>query len=103
MRRRLFQIAFTPSVREAQAANGSCASYARFESDAEQHDGLGEAEAAFIGARYSVYMATVSETGWPHLQHRGGLPGFVKVLGRRCWGWPTPAATASISASATCR
>lgn len=26
-------------------------------------------------------MATVSETGWPYLQHRGGPDGFVKLLG----------------------
>ena len=26
-------------------------------------------------------MATVSETGWPYLQHRGGPKGFLKVVG----------------------
>jgi predicted pyridoxine 5'-phosphate oxidase superfamily flavin-nucleotide-binding protein len=25
-------------------------------------------------------MATVSETGWPYVQHRGGPPGFLQVL-----------------------
>jgi len=25
-------------------------------------------------------MASVSETGWPYVQHRGGPPGFIKVL-----------------------
>ena len=28
-------------------------------------------------------MATVSETGWPYVQHRGGPPGFLRVLGPR--------------------
>jgi predicted pyridoxine 5'-phosphate oxidase superfamily flavin-nucleotide-binding protein len=37
-------------------------------------------EAAFIAARDSFYMATVSETGWPYVQHRGGPRGFLKVL-----------------------
>lgn len=44
------------------------------------HDRLGEREAAFISTRDSAYMATVGETGWPYIQHRGGAPGFIKVL-----------------------
>ena len=44
------------------------------------NDRLGEDEAAFIAARDSFYLATVSETGWPYLQHRGGPKGFVRVL-----------------------
>lgn len=38
-------------------------------------------EAAFIEARDSFYMATISEGGWPYLQHRGGAKGFLKVTG----------------------
>jgi hypothetical protein len=45
------------------------------------HDPLGPAEAEFIAARDSFYMATVGETGWPYVQHRGGPPGFLRVLG----------------------
>jgi predicted pyridoxine 5'-phosphate oxidase superfamily flavin-nucleotide-binding protein len=41
---------------------------------------LGAREAAFVAARDSFYLATVSETGWPYLQHRGGPPGFLKVV-----------------------
>jgi predicted pyridoxine 5'-phosphate oxidase superfamily flavin-nucleotide-binding protein len=41
---------------------------------------LGQAEVDFIAAQRSFYMATVSETGWPYLQHRGGPRGFLKVL-----------------------
>jgi predicted pyridoxine 5'-phosphate oxidase superfamily flavin-nucleotide-binding protein len=44
-------------------------------------------EAYFIASRDSFYMATVSETGWPYLQHRGGPPGFVKVLGPNLIGF----------------
>ena len=25
-------------------------------------------------------MATVTETGWPYMQHRGGQPGFLRVI-----------------------
>jgi len=44
-------------------------------------DTLTEDEIGFIQARDSFYMATVSESGWPYLQHRGGNPGFLHVLG----------------------
>jgi uncharacterized protein len=75
-------IAFTPSVKAAQQRDGSRASYARnFEGESELfNDRLGDAEAAFIAEQRSFYMATVSETGWPYLQHRGGPRGFLKVL-----------------------
>lgn len=72
-------IATTPSVLATQAANGSAGLYDRVGSD-RQSDRLGEAEAAFIAARDSFYMASVSETGWPYVQHRGGPTGFLKVI-----------------------
>ena len=78
-------IAFTPAVKAAQMRDGSRASYARnFEGAGEVvNQALGEAEVGFIAAQRSLYLATVSETGWPYLQHRGGPRGFVKVLDPR--------------------
>ncbi len=78
-------ITFTPAVRAAQARDGSRAQYARaFESGGPlQHAELGPDEAAFIHAQRSFYMATVSETGWPYVQHRGGAPGFLQVVDAR--------------------
>ncbi|WP_048646937.1 pyridoxamine 5'-phosphate oxidase family protein [Nitratireductor soli] len=75
------KIAFTPTVKTVQEELGSRPSYARIEDrpDAVNHR-LAGAEAAFIAARNSLYMATVSETGWPYIQHRGGPTGFVRVL-----------------------
>ncbi|MBC7939311.1 MAG: pyridoxamine 5'-phosphate oxidase family protein [Chitinophagaceae bacterium] len=75
-------LAFTPSVKAAQQRDGSRASYARsFEAPGEPvHQKLGEGEADFIAAQRSFYLATVSETGWPYVQHRGGPVGFLKVL-----------------------
>jgi predicted pyridoxine 5'-phosphate oxidase superfamily flavin-nucleotide-binding protein len=75
-------IAFTPAVRAAQSRDGSRAQYARaFEAGDEVRNAeIGPEEAAFIQAQRSFYMATVSETGWPYVQHRGGAPGFLKVL-----------------------
>jgi uncharacterized protein len=69
----------TPSVRAAQAANGSRELWQRFKGE-RVSDRFTEDEAAFIAARDSFFMATVSETGWPYVQHRGGPPGFLKVL-----------------------
>ncbi len=74
-------IAFTPTVRKVQEEMGSRASYARIENrDGAVNHRLGAAEAAFITTCDSLYMATVSETGWPYIQHRGGPAGFVRVL-----------------------
>ena len=82
MRHAFANIAFTPAVREVQARDGSRAQYARtFESGDEVRNAeLGPDEAAFIHAQRSFYMATVSETGWPYVQHRGGAPGFLRVV-----------------------
>jgi predicted pyridoxine 5'-phosphate oxidase superfamily flavin-nucleotide-binding protein len=69
----------TPSVKAAQAANGSLGLYDGGAVD-RAFDRFTDAETAFIAARDSFYMASVSETGWPYVQHRGGPPGFLKVL-----------------------
>ncbi|MEI2677752.1 MAG: hypothetical protein V9G29_07780 [Burkholderiaceae bacterium] len=72
------QIAFTPQVKAEQQRDGSRASYARsFETDSRSfNDRLGQAEMDFIAQLRSFYMATVSETGWPYVQHRGGPTRF---------------------------
>ncbi|MGE0744807.1 MAG: pyridoxamine 5'-phosphate oxidase family protein [Rhodospirillales bacterium] len=75
------EIAFTPTVKMLQERLGSRASYARMESGPDAvNRHLGAEEAGFIAARDSFYMATVGETGWPYVQHRGGPAGFVRVL-----------------------
>jgi uncharacterized protein len=48
-----------------------------------EFDRFTDAEAQFIAQRYSFYLATVSETGWPYIQHRGGPAGFLKMLDDR--------------------
>jgi hypothetical protein len=85
---RFAELAFTPAVKAVQAEQGSRASYARLAGGPVDHDRLGPAEAAFLAARDSFYMATVGETGWPYVQHRGGPAGFVKVLGERAIAFP---------------
>lgn len=80
MAHKFAQIAFTPTVRAIQSEEGSRTAYARFDEGEDHHNRLSAREATFIAARDSFYMATVSETGWPYVQHRGGPAGFVKVL-----------------------
>lgn len=75
-------IAITPSVRTAQAAMGADHLWRDFKGN-RKFDRFGENEAAFIAERESFYMATVSETGWPYVQHRGGPPGFLKLVDDR--------------------
>lgn len=76
------EIAFTPTVQSVQSKMGSREAYARRQArdDVDPRERLGPDEAAFIARRDSFYMATVSETGWPYVQHRGGPPGFLRVL-----------------------
>src|SRR3990170_5212829 len=88
MARAFAEIAFTPAVLAEQARQGSAGSYAKFlDSEAAPADKLGPAEAAFVGARDGFYQATVSETGWPYVQFRGGPAGFLKVLDDKTLGY----------------
>ena len=80
MSRRFQELAFTPLVKKHQEEHGSRPQYGRMEQSAPMEDTLGPAEQDFIQRRDSFYMASVSETGWPYVQHRGGPKGFVRVI-----------------------
>ena len=71
----------TPSVRDAQAEMGVDPIW--LGGAGQRSDRFTDNEVAFIGMRDSFYMASVSETGWPYLQHRGGKTGFLKVIDDR--------------------
>lgn len=74
-------IAFTPAVQAAQTAQGSRDQNARQQArPGPSNTALSADEAAFLAQRDSFYMASVGETGWPYVQHRGGPAGFVKML-----------------------
>jgi len=83
MTHRFAEIAFTDAVKAAQTHYGARAQNQHLEERAGPSDALTDREAAFITERDSFYLATVSETGWPYLQHRGGPKGFLKVVGPR--------------------
>jgi len=75
-------IARTPSVIAAQQENGSAELYGRPDIPRD-YTHFTPKEAAFIAERDSFYLATVSETGWPYVQHRGGPAGFLRLLDER--------------------
>jgi predicted pyridoxine 5'-phosphate oxidase superfamily flavin-nucleotide-binding protein len=77
---------FTPHVQAVQTAMGSRMAYARL-ADTAAGEALGPDEVEFITAHDSFYLATVSETGWPYVQHRGGPPGFIKIIDDRTIGF----------------
>jgi predicted pyridoxine 5'-phosphate oxidase superfamily flavin-nucleotide-binding protein len=78
MAKKYLQLVLTPAVQRAQEKY-----FGKHKAveNAPETDALTTDEAGFIASRDSFYVATVSETGWPYVQHRGGPPGFVKVLG----------------------
>ena len=81
MARAFADIAFTPSVRMIQKQFGSADGYAKFLGpDANSGNRIGPREAEFIAHVDGFFQASVSETGWPYVQFRGGGSGFVKVL-----------------------
>jgi len=81
------KIAFTESVRQVQKEQNSRAGYAGMDTGADYNFLMSQAESDFIGNRDSFYMASVSETDWPYVQHRGGPKGFLKVIDERTLGF----------------
>lgn len=77
MAMKYLQMTMTESVRSAQQRYYG---HAPMFSDVPDRDPLGEAEARFIADRDSFYLGSISEQGWPYVQHRGGPKGFLKVL-----------------------
>jgi len=80
MSHRFADIAFTPSVQTLQAQHGSRAQYALMQAQGGPNQALGARESELLAAADSLYLATVGESGWPYVQHRGGPRGFLKVL-----------------------
>ena len=80
MTHRFADIAFTDSVKAAQADYGSRPHNERLQATVGPNDQLGPKEARYIEERDTFYLATVSESGWPYVQHRGGPNGFLKVI-----------------------
>jgi predicted pyridoxine 5'-phosphate oxidase superfamily flavin-nucleotide-binding protein len=77
MAMKYLELAMTEAVRRAQNHYyGRAVNVA----GAPECDPLGQDEAEFIAARDSFYLGSISETGWPYVQHRGGTKGFLRVV-----------------------
>jgi predicted pyridoxine 5'-phosphate oxidase superfamily flavin-nucleotide-binding protein len=73
-------VAFTPAVKAIQARKGSRDNYARMEEGEGWSTTITPALAAFIAEQNSIYLGTASAGGQPYIQHRGGPPGFLRVV-----------------------
>ena len=87
MSRAFADISFTDSVKAAQSLYGSREANRGFEQVEEKRDYLFDKDIEFIAARDSFYQATISENGWPYVQHRGGPAGFLRVLDEKTIGY----------------
>jgi uncharacterized protein len=81
------EVAFTASVKALQVRKGSRGSYARMEQRGSWETRVTPELAAFVAAQTSVFLATVNAAGHPYIQHRGGPPGFLRVLDDKTIGF----------------
>lgn len=79
-------VAFTPTVKAIQSRKGSRPAYARMEERGGWERTITPDLASFVSEVRSFFMATANADGQPYVQHRGGPPGFLKVLDERTLG-----------------
>ena len=88
MTAKYLQTLLSPAARALQNEDGSREIYENMEARSDgSDDRLTEREINFLEARDSFYMASVTEDGWPYVQHRGGPKGFLKALSDRQIGF----------------
>jgi len=80
-------LAFTPTVKAIQSRKGSRQGYASMEERGSWETRITPDLAEFIGRQSSVFLGTASGDGQPYIQHRGGPPGFLKVLDDKLLGF----------------
>ena len=83
-------IAFTDAVVDVQREHGSDGFYGRKRVQGKAApgvDALTDDEREYLAERDGFYLASVSETGWPYVQFRGGPPGFLRVVDDHTIGW----------------
>lgn len=87
MKRPVSDIAFTPSVKAVQQRLGSRKGYATLEQRGGWSDTVTSELASFIAQRDTFFIATANAEGQPYIQHRGGPPGFLKVIDQHTLGF----------------
>ena len=80
-------IAFTAAVKAQQERMGSRRAYAHMEEGSGWQTHITPELSEFIAQRNSMYLATVNSVGQPYIQHRGGPPGFLRVLDEQTIGF----------------
>jgi uncharacterized protein len=80
-------VAFSPSVKAVQARKGSRRAYSRMEEGGSWETRITPDLAAFIALQRSLFMATANLAGQPYVQHRGGPPGFLRMLDEHTLGF----------------
>ena len=80
-------IAFTPSVKAVQERRGSRREFADRDALAGWPTTITPSLANFISQVRTCYLATATATGQPYVQHRGGAPGFLRVLDSHTLGF----------------
>lgn len=80
-------VAFTPSVKSVQARKGLRPAHRHIEERGGWRTDITPDLAAFVAAQTSVFLATANREGQPYIQHRGGPPGFLRVLDERTIGF----------------
>ena len=80
-------VAFTDAVKAQQTRMGSRRAYAHMEEGSGWQTHITQELADFIAARDSMYLATANAAGQPYIQHRGGPPGFLRVLDAQTIGF----------------
>jgi len=73
-------VAFSETVKAIQTRFGSRAGYARLEARGGFETSITADLAAFVQEQVSFFFATANAAGQPYVQHRGGPPGFLRVL-----------------------
>jgi predicted pyridoxine 5'-phosphate oxidase superfamily flavin-nucleotide-binding protein len=79
-------LVFPPAARRAQAVRGSARAYEKRIADGFP-DRVTPDLAAFVGGLDTAFLATVSAAGAPYIQHRGGPPGFIRVIDDKTLGF----------------
>jgi uncharacterized protein len=80
-------IAFSPAVKAEQLRRGSRAQFEAMERGRGWPSTVTPDLAAVLAAARSFYLGTASVAGQPYIQHRGGPPGFLKVIDDRTLGF----------------
>jgi uncharacterized protein len=80
-------VAFTPAVKTIQTRKGSRHGYASMEERGSWETRITPDLTEFIGRQASVFLGTANAEGQPYIQHRGGPPGFLKVLDDKTLGF----------------